>query len=286
MIATALVHTEAAEIEVSVTEPAVLRSAIAIARESAQALFRTVDADDENSEVHAFSVAEGAPVLVSTLLHRVVTEALLAADLTDGAVRAVRPTEQTPRTGRFAWLRRSSVREGLELDDQRSVPSWHRADIGDGIITLEPGYDFILDDVLPAFLADDIARTLTDRLGYGAKVTVRTSTVEVTTAAGTAPSDGWRISGIGNSAAPLTLPCQHALAVRRLDAHSRIAVLADSALLALAGSAVATTHPDSAARWLSSHRMAGCIVDDADRKASTPENMIGAWPELTESQAA
>jgi thiamine biosynthesis lipoprotein ApbE len=270
MIATATLFGLDTDIAVSVTEPDALDRALRHTRTLTQRLDETINRACPSAEIVALDLADGQPVLVSSLLDQVIIEALFYDDLTDGATRAVRcASTDSP------------------------IPPWHRVRIGGAATAVPAGLRLELMATGRAFLADRATQMLAQELGCGVLVRVgdvaaaagaappefRKSDFVGTTPAdfvGTTPADfvgTWHISIAGARAA---VPANRAIA--RIGAAERalgnqetpqprfhgVTVIADSAGMAQA--AAVRVHRDSsgAQAWLHAHALTAHLDDTRD----------------------
>jgi thiamine biosynthesis lipoprotein ApbE len=252
MIATASLFGLDTDIAVSVTESTSLARALRHTRTVAQRLDQTINRSCASAEITALDLADGSPVLVSSLLDQLIIEALFYDDLTDGATRAVRG----PSTG-------------------SPIPPWHRVRIGGAATTVPTGLRLELMDIGRAFLADRAAQELAQELGCGALVRVGA----VAATAGPAPVGGWDISLGG---AHTSLPKNRAAAVVVADEEDpgdghkderphTVTVVADSAAMAQAAALRAVVDPAGAASWLHTHAATAHLSDDrADSPGGRP----------------
>jgi hypothetical protein len=256
MIATAPLFGLDTDIAVSVTEPTRLAHALRHTRTVAQRLDETINRLVPSAEIIALDLADGSPVMVSSLLDQLIIEALFFDDLTDGATRAVRgPSTDSP------------------------IPPWHRVRIGGAATTIPTGLRLELMDVGRAFLADRAAQDLAQELGCGALVRVGAVAATV----GPAPAGGWDISLGG---APTSLPANRAVAVvvagerdsgegHQVEGSRSVTVVADNAAMAHAAALRAVRDPAGAASWLHAHAATAHVSDDRGDRAGGQQMPIG-----------
>ena len=252
MIASATLFGLDTDIAVSVTDPNCLDRAVRHTRSLARRLDETINRGFGNAEIIALDLADGEPVMVSSLLDQVIIEALFYDDLTDGATKAVLgPATASP------------------------VPAWHRLNIGGAATTIPAGLTLNLMATGRAFLADHAAEVLARELGCG--VLIRVGTVAAT--AGEAPSGGQGTDGrwtvdIDGVRIPLCTGQATARVGDRSDAVGQLTIVAGSAAMAYAAGLYVLRAPTDPSPWLRDH--AAAIRSDEDGTAAA--RPIGGHP--------
>jgi thiamine biosynthesis lipoprotein ApbE len=243
MIASATLFGLDTDIAVSVTDPNCLDRAVRHTRSLARRLDETINRGFANAEIIALDLADGEPVMVSSLLDQVIIEALFYDDLTDGATQAV----LGPATG-------------------SPVPPWHRVNIGGAATTVPAGLRLDLMATGRAFLADHAAEVLARELGCG--VLIRVGAVAAT--AGEAPSGGpgtdepWTVD-IDGVRIPLCAGQATARVGDRRGAAGQMTIVAGSAAMAHAAGLYVLRAPADPSPWLRDH--AAAIISDEDGNA-------------------
>ena len=202
------------DIVVSVADPVLLDRAVEHTAAVAARLDATVNRDCGSAEIEAVDLANGQPVLVSSLLDQLIIEALYFADLTDDASGVVHCPDTDP-----------------------PIPAWHRVQLGRGTVTVPAGGRLELMTTARAFLADRTSRLLTDTLD--GPVTVQAGPVISSAGGALAQVGSADLAAIDQRRTATTLDC--------------VSVVADSAALAFAAAVMAHRHPDDAAGWLHDH---------------------------------
>jgi FAD:protein FMN transferase len=214
MTATATIAGLATDIVVSVDDPALLDLAVEHIRAVSARLDATVNRDCESAEIEAVDLADGQPVLVSSLLDQLIIEALYFADLTDDA---------------------SGVTRGRESESP--IPAWHRVQLGRGTVTVPSDIRLELMPTARAFLTDRACRLLTDTLGCG--VTVQAGPVTTSPGGAVARVTSADLRSTVDPTVTTTFNC--------------VSVVADTADLAFTAAMFAHRHPDIAPEWLREH---------------------------------
>lgn len=234
MIASATLFGLDTDIAVSVTDPNCLDRAVRHTRSLARRLDETINRGLGNAEIIALDLADGEPVMVSSLLDQVIIEALFYDDLTDGATHAVLgPATSSP------------------------VPPWHRVNIGGAATTIPADLRLDLMATGRAFLADHAAEVLARQLGCG--VLIRVGAVAAT--AGEAPSaglgtDGRWIVDINDVHIPVCAGEAAARVGDRGDAARQVTIVAGSAAMAYAAGLYVLRAPADPSPWLRDHAAA------------------------------
>ena len=234
MIASATLFGLDTDIAVSVTDPDSLDRAVRHTRSLTRRLDETINRRSGTAEIIALDLADGQPVMVSSLLDQIIIEALFYDDLTDGATHAV-----------------------LGSGTDSPVPLWHRVHIGGAATTIPAGLKLDLMATGRAFLADHAAEVLARQLGCG--VLIRVGGVAAT--AGEAPSaepgaDRRWIVDIGGVSVAICAGQATARVGDRGDDAGHVTIEAGSAALAHAAGLYVLRAPGDAAPWLRDHSVA------------------------------
>ncbi|ORM30178.1 FAD:protein FMN transferase [Williamsia sp. 1135] len=274
MIATAALFGLDTDIAVSVTASEHHDRAVDHVSALAERLDRTVNRARPSAEVFALDLAEGQPVMVSSLLDQLIIEALFFDDLTDGATRAVRRSD-TPDYRYLPGVTFSASAAGMTSAVSSPIPVWHRVQIGRGTVTVPNEVRLELLSTARALLADQASAHLAEQLGCG--VMVRVGNLAAT--AGAAPTGGWDCGALG-----MEHPLGAGLAVAQVAAADYcslpvapddlrpqsfldcVSVVAESAALAQSAGLRSHVDPAGAARWLAAQGLTARI-DTADSGA-------------------
>ncbi|WP_207842766.1 FAD:protein FMN transferase [Williamsia soli] len=271
MIATAALFGLDTDIAVSVTAPEHTDRATAHVAALAERLDRTVNRARPTAELFALDLAEGQPVMVSSLLDQLIIEALFFDDLTDGATRAVRRSD-TPDYRYLPGVTFSASATGMTSAVSSPIPVWHRVQIGRGTVTVPSEVRLELLATARALLADQASAHLAEQLGCG--VLVRVGNLAAT--AGAVPAGGWDCEalgveyplGAGQAIARVTAADYRTLPVAPGDARPQsflecVSVVAESAAQAQSAGLRSHADPAAAARWLAAQGVTARI-DTAD----------------------
>lgn len=271
MIATATLFGLDTDIAVSVTAPEHRDRATAHVAALAERLDSTVNRARPTAELFALDLAEGQPVMVSSLLDQLIIEALYFDDVTDGATRAVRRSG-SPDYRYLPGVTLSASPGGMTAVESSPIPVWHRVQIGRGTVTVPREVRLELLATARAVVADQASAHLAELLGCG--VMIRVGNLAAT--AGEAPAGGWDCAALG-----VDHPLAAGMAVARVaaadfrdlpvapdDARPQsflvcATVVATSAALAQSAGLRAHAEPADAAGWLVAQGLSARI-DGAD----------------------
>ncbi|NLU82773.1 FAD:protein FMN transferase [Rhodococcus sp. HNM0569] len=240
-------------VRVVVTDADRVDAAADMVRGALAAVDATANPDLPDAEVH--TLRAGATTPVTPLLARLVSDAVQAAELTNGAV--------SPNGAHW---------DGIRVHDAGS---------NGPTVALPPGAEFTLDATALASAADHSARTTADMLGCGVLVSVGG---DIATA-GTEPEGGWqvRVQDLpGDPTCQIAIPPGSAVAttstVRPLHPDNAaqwrtVSVAAQSCTRAHAVATAAIGRQGSAIDWLSSHGTPARLVDQEMRVIT-----LGGWP--------
>ena len=188
-----------------VTEPAALGQARAIADAALAAVDLACSRFRPDSELSRLNRARGEPTRISELFAALITEALRAAELTDGDV--------DPTCGN-ALVSAGYDRDFAELRDGTAtaafpsgpVPGWCavRLDPRRAVVQLVSGAQLDLGSTAKAWAADHCAALIAGRLGCGVLISLGGDVA----VAGPPPGNGWQIRVTDDHASPADAPGQ------------------------------------------------------------------------------
>jgi thiamine biosynthesis lipoprotein len=191
-------------VQISVTDPAALRPAVAAVEDELAAIDLACSRFRDDSELTALNRSSGQPFEAGPLLAEALAVALRAAELTGGDVD---PTIGRALTGLgwdcdFSILVSRTERERFEV-----VPAagWRSIAMYDGIVEMPAGVEIDLGATAKAFAADRAARAASLASGDAGVLVNLGGDLAV---AGAAPDAGWPVLVTDDHRAPLDAPGQ------------------------------------------------------------------------------